>query len=52
VQSSMTSGPRGWAAGQTLWPTGPTLQPLMGWLHGDALQEAVEGNSKLKVGGG
>jgi hypothetical protein len=25
---------------------------LMGWLHGDTLQEAVELNSKLKVGGG
>jgi hypothetical protein len=24
----------------------------MGWLHGDTLQEAVEGNPKLKVGGG
>jgi hypothetical protein len=27
------------------------LQPLTGWLHGDTLQEAVEGNPKLKVGG-
>jgi hypothetical protein len=24
----------------------------MGWLRGDTLQEAVEGNPKLKVGGG
>jgi hypothetical protein len=24
----------------------------MGWLHGDSLQEAVEGNPKLKVDGG
>jgi hypothetical protein len=24
----------------------------MGWLHGDTLQEAVEGNPKLKVSGG
>jgi hypothetical protein len=34
------------------WPAGPTLQPLMGWLYGDTLQEAVEGNPKLKVSGG
>jgi hypothetical protein len=34
------------------WPSGPTLQPLTGWLHGDTLQEAVEGNPMLKVGGG
>jgi hypothetical protein len=45
VQRSMTSGPRG-------WPTDPTLQPLTGWLHGDTLQEVVEGNPRLKVGGG
>jgi hypothetical protein len=31
---------------------GPTLQPLTGWLHGATLQEAVEGNPKLKVNGG
>jgi hypothetical protein len=34
------------------WPAGPTLQPFACWLHGDTLQEAVEGNPKLKVGGG
>jgi hypothetical protein len=45
VQRSLTIGPRGWLAG-------PTLQPLTGWLHGDTLQEVVEGNRKLKVGGG
>jgi hypothetical protein len=45
VQRPLTSGSRG-------WPVGPTLQPLMGWLRGDSLQEAVEGNPKLKVGGG
>jgi hypothetical protein len=33
-------------------PAGPTLQPLMGWLRGDTLQEAVEGNPELKVDGG
>jgi hypothetical protein len=33
-------------------PTGPTLQPLTGWLHGDTLQQAVGGNPKLKVSGG
>jgi hypothetical protein len=52
VQRSMTSGPRGWPAGQTTWAVGPTLQPLTGWLHGDTLQEAVEGNPRLKVDGG
>jgi hypothetical protein len=45
VQRSLTSGPRG-------WPTDPTLQPLMGRLHGDSLQEAVIGNPKPKVSGG
>jgi hypothetical protein len=43
VQRPLTSGPRGGR---------PTLQPLAGWLHGDTLQEAVEGNPKLKVSGG
>jgi hypothetical protein len=42
VQRPLTSGPRG-------WPAGPTLQPLMGWLHGDTLWEAVEVNPMLKV---
>jgi hypothetical protein len=45
VQRPLTSGPRG-------WPAGPTLQPLVGWVHGNTLQEAVEGNPKLKVDGG
>jgi hypothetical protein len=45
VQRSLTSGPRGWSAD-------PTLQPLMGWLRGDTLQEVLEGNPKLKVSGG
>jgi hypothetical protein len=48
----LTSGPRGWPAGPTPWPVGPTLQPLTGWIYGDTLQEAVEGNPKLKVGEG
>jgi hypothetical protein len=52
VQRPLTSGPRGWLAGQTPWPASLTLQPLAGWLRGDTLQEAVEGNPKLKVGGG
>jgi hypothetical protein len=52
VQRSLTSGPRGWRAGQTPWPAGPTLQPLAGWLRGDTLQEVVEENPKLKVDGG
>jgi hypothetical protein len=29
-----------------------SLQPLTGWLRGDTLKEVVEGNPKLKVGGG
>jgi hypothetical protein len=45
VQRPLTSGPRG-------WPVGPILQHLTGWLHSDTLQEAVEGNPMLKVGGG
>jgi hypothetical protein len=45
VQRSLTSGPKGWLAG-------PTLQPLMGQLHGDTLQEVVTGNLKTEVGGG
>jgi hypothetical protein len=40
----LTSGPR-------RWPVGPTLQPLTGLLHGQALQEAVTRNLKLKVSG-
>jgi hypothetical protein len=52
VQRPLTSGPRGWSTSQTPWPTGPILQPLAGWLRGDSLQEAVEGNPFLKVGGG
>jgi hypothetical protein len=49
---SLTSGPKGWLASQTPWPIGPTLQPLTGWLRCDTLQEAVEGNPKMKVNGG
>jgi hypothetical protein len=52
VQRPLTSGPRGWPAGQTSWPASPTLQPLVGWLHDDTLQEVIEGNPKLKVSGG
>jgi hypothetical protein len=51
VQRPLTSGPRGWSTGQTPWLDDPTLQPLAGWLHGHALQEAVTRNPKLKVGG-
>jgi hypothetical protein len=43
VQRSMTNGPRG-------WPAGPTLQPLVGRIHGDTLQKAVTGNPKPKGG--
>jgi hypothetical protein len=52
VQRTLISCPRGWPAEQTPWPASPTMQTLMGSLLGDTLQEAVEGNPKLKVGGG
>jgi hypothetical protein len=52
VQRPLTNAPMGWPAGQTPWLAGCTLQPLMGWLHGDTLQEAVIGNTKPNVGGG
>jgi hypothetical protein len=52
VQRLLTSGPKGWPAGETPWPVGPTLQPLAGWLCGGTLQETVEGNPKLNIGGG
>jgi hypothetical protein len=45
VQRPLTCGPSG-------WPVGPTLQPLVSFLGGDALQEVVEWNSRLGVGGG
>jgi hypothetical protein len=45
VQRPLTCEPRGWLAG-------PTLQPLMGWLHDHTLQEVVTGNPKPKVGAG
>jgi hypothetical protein len=51
VQRPLTSGNKGWMACQTPWPVGPTFQPLTGWLHGHALQEAVTRNPKLEVGG-
>jgi hypothetical protein len=31
------------------WPAGPTMQPLTGWLRGDTLHEAIEGNPMLKA---
>jgi hypothetical protein len=51
VQRSLTRWPRGWPASQTPWPVGPTLQPLVGLLHGHSLQEVVTRNLKLEVGG-
>jgi hypothetical protein len=47
VQRPLISGPMGWLIEQTPWPTGPTLQPLTGLLHGHTLQEAVTRNLKL-----
>jgi hypothetical protein len=45
-----------WAQGaadqQNPLSVSPTLQPLVGWLRNDTLQEVVEGNPKLKVSGG
>jgi hypothetical protein len=52
VQTPLTCGPSGWLAGQTPWPTGPTLQPPMSLLDGDALQEAVKWNLRPGVSGG
>jgi hypothetical protein len=52
VQRLLTSRTKGWPTGQTPWLVGSTLSPLTGWLCGDTLLEAVEGNSKLKVSGG
>jgi hypothetical protein len=51
VQRPLTSGPRGWSVSQTPWPAGPTLQPLMGLLHGHALQKVVTRNLRLEVSG-
>jgi hypothetical protein len=45
-------GLSGWPVGQTPWPTGPTLQPPMSSLGGDALQEVSEGNPMPEVDGG
>jgi hypothetical protein len=52
VPRPLSSGPRGWLASQTPWPASPTLQPLTGWLHSDTLQEAIEGNPRVKVSRG
>jgi hypothetical protein len=52
VQRPLMCGPSGWLAGQTPCPVGPTLQPPMSFLGGDALQEVVEGNPRPRVGGG
>jgi hypothetical protein len=52
VQRPLMCGPSGWSAGQTPWPTGPTLQPPVSLLGDDALQEAVEWNSRPEVSGG
>jgi hypothetical protein len=51
VQRPLTSGLTGWLADQTPWPTGPTVQPLMGWLHRHSLQEVITRNPKLEDGG-
>jgi hypothetical protein len=45
VQRPLMCGPSG-------WPAGPTLQPPVSFLGGDALQEAVEWNLRLGVDGG
>jgi hypothetical protein len=52
VQRPLMCGPSGWPVGQTPWLAGPTLQPPVSFLGGDALQEAVEWNLRLGVGGG
>jgi hypothetical protein len=45
VQRPLMCGPSG-------WPAGPTLQPPMSFLGGDALQEAIEWNPRPRASGG
>jgi hypothetical protein len=45
VQRPSTCGPSG-------WPADSTLQPPVSFLGGDFLQEVIEWNSRLGVGGG
>jgi hypothetical protein len=52
VQRPLMCGPSGWPASQTPWMAGPTLQPTVSFLGGDALQEVVEWNPRPGVGGG
>jgi hypothetical protein len=52
VQRPLTCGPSWLLADQTPRPTGPTLQPSVSFLGGDALQEAVECNLRPVVDGG
>jgi hypothetical protein len=52
VERPLMCGHSGWPTDQTPWLTGPTLQPPVSFLGGDALQEAVEWNSRPGVGGG
>jgi hypothetical protein len=52
VQRPLMCGPNGWPAGQNPWPTDPTLYPLMSFLSGDTLQNAVERNLRPRVSGG
>jgi hypothetical protein len=52
VQIPLMCGPSGWPAHQTPWPVGPTLQPPICFLGGDALQEVVDWNARPRVSGG
>jgi hypothetical protein len=52
VQRPLMCGPSGWPAGQTPWLAGPALEPIVSFLGGDALQEAVEWNTRPGVHGG
>jgi hypothetical protein len=52
LQRPLTSWHSGCPAGQSPWPTDPTLQPLASQFHVDTLYEAVTGNLKPKLGGG
>jgi hypothetical protein len=45
AQRPLMCGPSG-------WPAGPTFQPPMSFLGGDALHEAVEWNPRPGVSGG
>jgi hypothetical protein len=52
VQRPLMCGPIGWPASQTPWQAGPTLEPPVSFLGGDALQEVIEWNLRPELSGG